>query len=566
MSKKQNTCLAIQYNNNIVKYAKVTKNSSNGFELKEHGVVFVKHSLKETLETIIKDTDSTQIPVITNILDAQSYPYQIFKQVSQTDMLNTIKLEFEDWCEHRGVNPDEYAYVSLLSDVISGDYKKGVISITEKTNITDFSSIKSTSVASMQPTNIIMSSAVPKTEKDYILLDIDDKTTVTVVIGNKVVTIDEYEVGMSNVLKKFEDILGSYQKAYDACKQINVFTEDDYMHNKVQLEEILEPILQEIFATVSEIINKNKELVAKILVTGKATLFTNIDTLITEYFALKCEILRAEVQTTQNTVKNIADVIEVTPSIALASEFYKTKKQKLDFLLVTKKTGGLFKNLFSSKPKSKVKGKTDKNNTSANSNGMASEDAKTLLSGLASNNDYVERATAIDIANNVLSYAISFTAVGIISYIAFSNVYLSKLEEGYQNITKNIDTYVAMSSEVQKDIDYVSLSMDSYASINNTIETTKNAIEQNEIGKFSTYNVASFMQKIIKIIPEDLVINNISSDDNKNITITATAEDYETIGYFVANLRLSPDLLGNIEVKNITNGEVVTVEIGGELP
>ena len=91
-------------------------------------------------------------------------------------------------------------------------------------------------------------------------------------------------------------------------------------------------------------------------------------------------------------------------------------------------------------------------------------------------------------------------------------------------------------------------------------------VQHNEIGKYTTYNVAAFTQKLAKIIPDNIVLTYISSDDNKHVTIGATADSYPDIGYFVASLRLNPDILKNIIVNRVENGSKVTIEIGGDLP
>lgn len=109
-------------------------------------------------------------------------------------------------------------------------------------------------------------------------------------------------------------------------------------------------------------------------------------------------------------------------------------------------------------------------------------------------------------------------------------------------------------------------STNEYKTINDEVQSLKEKIESNQIGKFSTYNVASFMQKIIKIIPSNVKLKSISSDDNKKVVITAESSKYQDLGYFVASLRLQPDILTNVVVKNIENKEVITIEIGGDLP
>lgn len=73
------------------------------------------------------------------------------------------------------------------------------------------------------------------------------------------------------------------------------------------------------------------------------------------------------------------------------------------------------------------------------------------------------------------------------------------------------------------------------------------------------------MQNIIRIIPKNVQLKTITSDDNKNIKITAQSDSYADLGYFVAELKLS-STLKNVKINKINNGETTVIEIGGELP
>ena len=91
-------------------------------------------------------------------------------------------------------------------------------------------------------------------------------------------------------------------------------------------------------------------------------------------------------------------------------------------------------------------------------------------------------------------------------------------------------------------------------------------IESGQIGKISTYNVAAFLQKIIKVIPKNVTLDTVKSDDNKHVTISMYSSKYADLGYFVAQLKLQ-GILNSVEVKNVQNSaDKITIQIGGELP
>ena len=150
-------------------------------------------------------------------------------------------------------------------------------------------------------------------------------------------------------------------------------------------------------------------------------------------------------------------------------------------------------------------------------------------------------------------------------YIVFSSIYslsvnkmLKSMDSKKQNISKKTE-------EVNEDISYVNKNKEEYKDINDEVEDIKSKIESNQIGKFSTYNVASLLQNVIKVLPTNVRLINISSNDNKYVTIKASSNEYEDLGYFLAELKIE-NVLNNAKIVKVENGETTTVEIGGDLP
>lgn len=74
------------------------------------------------------------------------------------------------------------------------------------------------------------------------------------------------------------------------------------------------------------------------------------------------------------------------------------------------------------------------------------------------------------------------------------------------------------------------------------------------------------MQKLIKVIPKNVTLDTLKSDDNKNVVITMYSNKYADLGYFVAQLKLE-GILNSVKVNKIENSaDKITIEIGGELP
>ena len=121
------------------------------------------------------------------------------------------------------------------------------------------------------------------------------------------------------------------------------------------------------------------------------------------------------------------------------------------------------------------------------------------------------------------------------------------------------------TSKVKADNTYIKQNTKQYTTFNDYINDTVEKIREGTIGKYTTYNVANFMQKVAKYIPTNVQIESISSDDNKTVSIVAKSTSYAELGYFISQLKLQ-GILENIQTGNVSNGTNITVTIGGDLP
>ena len=104
-----------------------------------------------------------------------------------------------------------------------------------------------------------------------------------------------------------------------------------------------------------------------------------------------------------------------------------------------------------------------------------------------------------------------------------------------------------------------------YKEINEMVNDVLNKIQQNEIGALRTYNVANFMQKVMKFIPKNVQLITIESNDNKHVTISAKSGSYAALGYFVSQLKLE-GIINNVKIDSVSHGAEIQVSIGGDLP
>ena len=541
-----NSCLGIYFDKNIVKYAKLEKTSDGTLNVKNHAVKFVKNdNIKDAVYSAITESNSMDIPVVINAPDASYSDFKVLKQISALDRNNIIKLEFEEWCDKNAKSTEEYMYVQTISDVVQEEHYSGEIAITSRTLVKTYEEIGPKKMNAMYPYELTLVSANDVEDLDYILVNLDNSLSVTTVINNKKTETVFYNVGMKQILDQFEDLLGSYTKAYEACKEINVFSDSENSTNKVQFEQIVEPVLQEVLQKVQDTVNKNRTNVSKIYITGIGTLFTNIDTLFTEYFNFRTEIYKPRFISDIGDVRNMAEVLETLPAINLAKYFIENTKTTIDFIKAQYTSLDV---PFTDKVKMILSGKKGKNAPKRAPRTNTKFNIEKLYTALV--------------------YPVAILIVAVIGYNVFTNIYVNTLNGYIADYENKISEYTDTIKKIDNDKVTISNNTAKYKNVNDTIDELVEAVTENKLTKYTTYNVASFTQKLAKILPKNVTLNFIESDDNKHVTIGAKSSTYPDLGYLVANLRLNPDILENIEITEVSDNvnDVITIEIEGDLP
>lgn len=534
------SCLGIYLDGNIAKYAKLSIDNNKMINVEKYGIKFTRDDYKQEINKIIEETSSQNIPVVINPQKDVYYNTQIYEQAQDKSYIPSImKLEFESWCEKNAKSQDKFSYVYMVSEAKNEDNKRNaLLNISPKEIINDYADI-SKNISGISPAPPLVKRLVSDEENNYILINIDSSLSLTIVINKKIVEFKSYNLGMRQVLSDFTNNLGSYEKAYSTCKQMNVYTEGEST-NDPSLEQIVEPIFQDILKQCLLEVNKYKNNITQVFLTGIGTAFTNVDLLFSQFLDVKCTVLKPFFIQDTTDVRYMSEIVEATEAIALAYEFLKPKYPELQYLVKMVKLNNKINKVlsFSSKSK-KIKGEKKSN--------------------------IAENITVTDKTLDVVTYISIASIVALIAYIIFGFVYNLSVDSMVKNMESKKENVTSEIQKVNSDISYVNSNMSQYKEINDEVEDIKNKIESNQIGKFSTYNVASLLQNIIKIIPANVRLVNISSDDNKYVKITASAANYEDLGYFFAQLKLE-NVLNNAKILKVNNGETTTIEIGGDLP
>lgn len=519
------SCLGIYIGDKILKYAKLAYDEkTKSMRVDSCGVKQAVGEKADAIQSVISETGSSGIPIVTNVLGATFLPVERYKDISKQNLISTLNLEVYEIAESMSINSKllSYRFLSATNDRMSTETIH-YLTVIERAKLDEFERQNNIRTSGIYPLNFVLNRIADKSLKDYIYINIDETTDIICVAEGEIRKIEVLQIGMKDILSEIATYCGSTSKAYELCKSINVYTEQTGV-NDPEIEKIVEPVLQDLLHRVEEIVKGLKYTPNKLVIGGMGTLFTNIDMLFEEYFSISAKL--AKPYFVREDDEAISDIIETTEAIALAHEYLLPGNQDVNFV-----------NKNSHKGNMKLKDLTGKSD--------ANVDTNKVKSGLL--------------------FANIIAGIVVILYIVFSIVYSTQVVKMEEQIAKDVANINGEISKVQADTKYINGNSKKYSDINSFVDETVRKIEGNEIGKYSTYNVANFMQKIIKFIPKGVQLQTISSDDNKHVTIVAKSESYSGLGYFVSQIKLK-EILVNVEVEKVEHTAEVTVTIGGDLP
>ncbi len=526
-------CLGICLGDKLVKYAKLEQDDkTKNISLNSYGTKYVTGNADSVISSIISETASTGVPLCLNLKNSYRINTEILKQLSKSDANSVISLEVADFATSKNINEKtlEHRYV-LSNSRRSTDSFSAEIYIAEKDDISRYTDEQlGYKVSGIYPKEHILHNLVSSTS-NYAIIDVEDSTTISFVCGGKVTKVIDVEVGMRNILDSIAEREGSYTKAYDICRGINVYTDDENLGP--DLEKIIEPVIQDLLNRANNVLTESSIKVDKIYLNGLINLFINIEVLFEQFFNINTEKLRPYFLEIEQEKYNIAEVIETNDAIALAYMGLKKEKNELNFVQDNSKFG--------------LKG--------LKFGGNEKGSKKTFVLPNI-NKEKIESA---------LLFANLTAGTVLTGYVAFTAIYNTEMNRLAKKVTERTNALKLETASINEDKTYVSNNRDKYTTYNKYINETVEKIRSGKIGKYTTYNVANFMQKIAKYIPSNVQLEKISSNDNKSVTIVAKSTSYAELGYFISQLKLQ-GILDNVKTGKVEHGTFITVTIGGDLP
>lgn len=539
-------CLGLYIEDNLIKYAKVSKEKDK-FKIDSFGIKFYDN-INKAIKQIIEETFSYNVPISIN-LSKEIYNYfDIFSLLNKSDFKKAVGTEFDFYCNEKGYNANQFETRYAIVDNVEDKEKLKAIHISiNKVElmklIQKLEGYRLTCVAPMAMSIPTILNA-PKNQS-VLIVNIEQNTTVTTIVDEKIYDITSIEEGSREILDKINLKENSYSKSYEICKNTTIYTADiegATEENSKYLADIM-PTLYNIVGKVQKIINQAPKKIEKIYITGTMSCVNNIDLYFQEYLgAIECEILKPYFIQTLLKDANIKDYIEVNSAIALAMQGLNEGITGINFKKAT-----LRDRLPEIKKKEKNNSKTKKININTGTLGKYFE------------NDFSSELTRTEIkllrtVGSLLVFIVIFSCLSI----NISKQIENKKEETQEAVQSAKNQITLMEDDIKtlnsKTSEYTTL-------ITNIKEINDRIVDINK----SRNQIPDLLNSIMQVIPQEVQITSIKNTVDNRIVITAQTKQYETIGYFKAKLINAGILLNVVSDSGVQTNGIVKVTIEGDL-
>lgn len=545
-------CLGIYVQKNLIKYAKVSKDR-NSFKVEAYGVKFYDGDIEKTIEQIVKETYSFQVPISINI-DNEKYTYSnVFALLKAQDLEKAMDTEFEFFCNNNNQNKNTLEYRKIYApDKDDRDKLRVLYTYVDKSNVVQrLQILDKFKIQNVSPIAITIPNLNPVLiQEDCLIVNLEDETEVTTVINGKVFSVDKIETGMGKILRLIEERENSIQKAYEICKNTTVYTKSG-QNLKVEGNEYLDDIITILF----EIINQIKDIVAKngvdvtsIYLTGMGLVINNIDLLFQEaWIDKKCEILVPYFIEKTNVKINIKDYIEVNSAISLAIQGLDSKKQNINFdeskMNFQKIMAILTSDVGKKNSNTKIKGRKSSTFNRASLREIANME--------------------LDLGDRTLLTIVAGLMIVIILFVGVTEVLSKQIKEKMASADTIIENSKKEIDKVTKYNSLVNARTSEYQKLVDKIDEANSKVSE----EYSSKNaIPNLLNKIMYNIPVGVQLLSIENQSGKDIVITAQAEKYDQLGYFKAALEEEGILTDIISTRGTKPGELISITITGKLP
>lgn len=546
------SCLGIYIENNIIKYAKVSKEREQ-LKVESYGVKFYDN-IDQTIKQIVEETYSYKTPISINLSEEIYNYFNMFALLSKKDLPKAIKTEFEAYCSDKNYNPNVFETRYAIAPNVQDKEKLKVIHISQNKielnkKIQRFNGYRLQDISPIGMTIPDVKEFEPK--ENALIVNIEEKTTITTILDQKVYDVKTLDVGSQEFLDKINIKENSYSKAYEICKETTIYTSEGRDLTDVDtnyLEDIM-PTLYEIVGQIRKIMNESIEKIDRVYITGTAALINNIDLYFEEYLEnVKCEILKPGFIKISPEI-NIKDYVEVNSAISLAISGLGEGITGINFKKASfsDRLPDFLKIEIGSSKKDKTK--------SSKPNPL-----EKLLKSSAFTMDF-------NVPLDKVEKGMLRTATGLLIlffvYSGFSTMIKNQIDNKMDEANKSIANTNSQMKLIDNDKSKLQTKTTEYTTKISNLQKVNDKI--NDINK-TKKAIPNLLNKLMYIMPTGVQITSIQNTSATHIEIQAQSNKYEQLGFLVTNMQLEPVLTNVISTAGQKANGVITIKIEGDLP
>ena len=536
-------CLGLYIEENLIKYAKVSKDHDN-LKVEAFGVKFYD-KIGQAIDQIIEETYSQKTPISINLSEEMYNYFDMFALLSKNDLQKAVKTEFESFCSDKGYNPNVFESRYAVVDYPKDKEKLKVIHIAENKielnkKIQMFENYK---LMNISPISMSISNLLNTEEKqNALIVNIEDETTITTIIDNKIFNITKIEAGSNEFLTKINLKENSLSKSYEICKNTTIYTSEgrELQDQEASYLEDIMTTLYSIAGEVKKIINTSLEKINKVYITGTAALVNNVDLYFQEYLDnVNCEILRPYFIEATGDI-SIKDYMEVNSAISLAMMGLGEGISGMNFRKAT----------FADKIPDWLKIDVNPEKTrkeKKNSGGLLTWDLGQKL-------DKTEIGL-IRVASALFLLVIIYSCFSVL----LGNQISSKESEAEESIASTNQQIQLANSDNEK----IKTKTNEYTTMINNLQEANDRLSDRNRTKNAIPNL---LNQIMSIIPASVQLTSIENTTDTHIVINAQSDKYEQLGYLVAKMKTDVVLTNVISTAGQKDSNVVIIKIEGDLP
>ena len=535
-------CLGLYIDEHLIKYAKVSKDHDN-IKVDSFGIKFYD-KIGDAISQVIEETYSQKTPISVNLSEEMYNYFDMFSLLTKNDLHKAIKTEFESYCTDKGYNPNvfETRYAVVDSQLDKDKIKiihiaENKIELNKRIQEVDGYHLVNISPISMSIPNLLQI----RKDENCIIVNMEDQTVITTIMGSKIFNVDILEEGSRDILAKINLKENSYSKSYEICKNTTIYTSEGrelQVADTGYLDDIM-PTLYNIVGQVKKIINSTTDKIEKVYITGTAALINNVDLYFQEYLPeTECEILKPYFINQTGDI-SIKDYIEVNSAISMALMGLGEGVTGMNF---KKKT------LADQIPNwLKIEVNPDKTKKEQkNLGGFFTWDLGQKL-------DNTEKG--------LIRVAVALFLLVVI-YSGFSGLLNYQMNEKEKEANDSITQTNSQIQLANSDNEKIKSKTNEYTTMIKNLQDANDRITDRN----KTRNaIPNLLNQIMSVIPESVQLTSIENDTGTHIVINAQSNKYEQLGFFVAKLKNDVILNNVISTAGQKDGGIVTIKIEGDL-